>query len=789
MDWKDILIYIVPLFGAAVLSAILASVAWRRRPRVGAATFAFYMVASGLWCFAYGMEILSNDIATMLFWAKVQYIGIATVATFCLIFSLQYARRWQPASYFYGFLFLIPIFTIIIAWLEPLTGLLWQDISVDATGPFSVLTFTYGPVFWLIVIYSYLELLASTIILADLSRRVPETYKKQIRLLVLASMFPWLGNIFYVLGVSLIPHLDLTPFGFFLTGIVMSWSVNRVQLLDITPIARNQILESMAVGILVLNRREHVIDINDSATAILNVSVNAVMGKDVGSLFTGSLAPLLNYKQFDYAHGEIDLSQPDRPCFVDLHVTPLYDYREELIGRTLVLHEITDRKVAEIALTRQKQLFENLVEITRFVLGQNSIHESLKETVQNALNLTGAEAGSLFLLDASGKVVNSILARGDLPIEEKREIESDVMNRGLAGWVNQHRQAALIPDATQDERWMTLPDQPYQAMSVMAIPIITGTQLLGLLTLTHSSKHYFGQNDLQLMQAAVNQMALALRNVQMVDTQQQLILELSRAKDEAELANRAKSTFLANMTHELRTPLSAIIGYSELLQEWLGMEANGDEKTAVFMNPRLQKIGTAAHHLVAIISDILDLSKIEAGKMAVYPKTFSVIEMVDEVVGTAESLMAQNGNILSVNCPPAIGSMTTDPTRVTQILLNLLGNAAKFTRDGQVTLTVMAETAVSTPDLIHFKIQDNGIGIPAEEIPTLFRPFTQVNESTNTHAEGTGLGLAISQNFAHMLGGHIDIESKLGQGSTFTVHLPRNIPQTTHAEISKVQQV
>ena len=219
------------------------------------------------------------------------------------------------------------------------------------------------------------------------------------------------------------------------------------------------------------------------------------------------------------------------------------------------------------------------------------------------------------------------------------------------------------------------------------------------------------------------------------------------------------------------------------------MEANGDEKTAVFMNPRLQKIGTAAHHLVAIISDILDLSKIEAGKMAVYPKTFSVIEMVDEVVGTAESLMAQNGNILSVNCPPAIGSMTTDPTRVTQILLNLLGNAAKFTRDGQVTLTVMAETAVSTPDLIHFKIQDNGIGIPAEEIPTLFRPFTQVNESTNTHAEGTGLGLAISQNFAQMLGGHIDIESKLGQGSTFTVHLPRNIPQTTHAEISKVQQV
>jgi PAS domain S-box-containing protein len=786
MDWKNLLIYIIPLLGAAALSFILAVLAWQRRPRIGATTFAFYMVASGLWCFAYGMEILATDLDAMLFWAKIQYLGIATVAPICLLFCLQYSRRWRPPPYFYSLLFIIPTFVIVIAWLEPATGLLWQTISVDTSGPFSVLTFTYGPVFWLLVIFSYLELLASTFILLDLFRRVPETYKRQIRLIVIATLFPWLGNIFYILGIRLVPGLDLTPFGFFMTGLVMAWSLNRVQLLNITPIARNQILENLAGGILVLNRREHVIDINQSATDILDAPANSVIGQNVETLFTGSLAPLQNYKQLDYEHSEFNLSQPHKSCYVDLHVTPLYDHRDELIGRTLVFHDVTNRKLAEIALNQQKQLFENLVEITRFVLAQDTIHESLKETVQSALNLTGAEAGSLFLLDASGNVVNSLLARGDLPVQEKREIETDVMNHGLAGWVNQHRQAVLIPDTMQDDRWMTLPDQPYQALSVMAVPIITGSQLLGLLTLTHSNKHFFMEDDLHLIQAAVDQMALALRNVQMVDRQQQLILELSLAKDEAELANRAKSTFLANMTHELRTPLSSIIGYSELLQEWLDLNDNHAE-AAVFMEPRLEKIGAAAHHLLTIIGEILDLSKIEAGKIAVYPETFSIVEMVDEVAGTAESLAAKNENTLVIKCPPDIGDMTTDPTRVKQILINLLGNAAKFTQNGEVVLTVMAETAVSSTNLIRFKIQDNGIGIPAAEIPKLFKPFTQVGENTGSHTDGTGLGLAISQNFAQILGGRIDIESKLGQGSTFTVHLPRTIPQPIQPEKAKVQ--
>ena len=213
MDWNNNLFLLIPLFlfGATLLLAIMAVVAWRRRPGIGATPFAFYMVASGLWCFGYGMEIMATKLDSMLFWSKVQYLGISTVAVFCLIFCLQYARRWRLPSYFFSLLFIIPIFTIIVAWLEPYTGLLWQTISVDALGSFSVLTFTYGPVFWLIIAYSYIALITSTFILVDFSRRVPEIYRKQIQLLVMASLLPWLGNIFYVLKISFIPNLDLTP--------------------------------------------------------------------------------------------------------------------------------------------------------------------------------------------------------------------------------------------------------------------------------------------------------------------------------------------------------------------------------------------------------------------------------------------------------------------------------------------------------------------------------------------------------------------------------------------------
>ena len=243
--------------------------------------------------------------------------------------------------------------------------------------------------------------------------------------------------------------------------------------------------------------------------------------------------------------------------------------------------------------------------------------------------------------------------------------------------------------------------------------------------------------------------------------------EAEDARAAAESANQAKSEFLANMSHELRTPLSAIIGYSEMMLEELDEGSDGAGLSA-----DMRKIEGNARHLLGLINDVLDLSKIEAGKMDVYAETFSVVTMLEDLSTTVGSLIGKKGNRLDIRLAPDLADMHSDVTKVRQILLNLLSNAAKFTEGGTITLSADRLADPDGVDRLVFAVADTGLGMTEEQLAKLFQRFQQADSSTTRKFGGTGLGLSLTKAFADMLHGSVSVSSKAGQGSRFTFTLP-----------------
>ena len=251
---------------------------------------------------------------------------------------------------------------------------------------------------------------------------------------------------------------------------------------------------------------------------------------------------------------------------------------------------------------------------------------------------------------------------------------------------------------------------------------------------------------------------------------EELVDSLAQARDEAMQATQTKSQFLANMSHELRTPLNAVIGITEMLQE--DAEDLGQDD---FIEP-LQRISKAGKHLLLLINEVLDLSKIEAGKLEFHLEDFDIPAMVRDVAGTAQPLAEENGNRLTVRCPDDLGSMRADLTRVRQVVLNLLSNACKFTKNGEVTVEAARQRA-EEEDWVTFAVSDTGIGMTPEQLDKLFKEFSQADSSITRDYGGTGLGLAISQRLCHMMGGDIGVESAPSVGTTFTVRLPAQVDE------------
>jgi signal transduction histidine kinase len=434
-------------------------------------------------------------------------------------------------------------------------------------------------------------------------------------------------------------------------------------------------------------------------------------------------------------------------------------------GSVSIQTDITELKRAEEAL-REKTEFLQLTElITRAANEATSVEEAMRVALDQVCERTGWPVGHVYKLEEpSGNLAPTGIWHLDEPgrfqsLRDVTEATRFAPGVGLPGRVFESGAPALIPDVTKDPnfpRAQVVSD--IGVKGAFAFPVLVGPKVVAVL-------EFFSDRAAEPDEALLEVMAqIGTQLGRVIERTQAEELQLA-AKKKAEAATEAKSSFLSNMSHELRTPLNVILGVSELMQEDAEEQGLDD-----FLEP-LDHVSREGKHLLHLIDEILDLSKIEAGKLEIRPEDFDIAALIRGTEVAAQPLADKNGNRLAVHCPEDIGTMHADPLRVRQIVLNLLSNACKFTEQGEVTLDA-ARDRVDGTDWLEIRVSDTGIGMTPEQTEKLFQEFTQADASMTRKYGGTGLGLAISRRLCRMMGGDIGLTSAPGLGTTFTVRLP-----------------
>jgi signal transduction histidine kinase len=473
--------------------------------------------------------------------------------------------------------------------------------------------------------------------------------------------------------------------------------------------------------------------------------------------------PLIKH---DEAIGAFNMLRQKTGLFTEKQIELLSNFAKQAviaIENTRLLRELRAR-TDELA--RSVEELRALGDVTQAVNSTIDLETVLTTIVAKATQLSSTEAGAIYVFDDAGREfrLRATYGMDDTIIAEIRDRHIHLGETAIGRAVEQ-RLPIQVPDIQSDPSAVLDVIVRAGFRALLTVPLLGADRIVGALVVRRKESGEFAKNTIELLQTFAAQSVLAIQNAR-------LFHEIEEKGRELAEASQHKSQFLANMSHELRTPLNAIIGVSEMLRE--------DAEAAKQDLEPLDRVLGAGRHLLALINDILDLSKIEAGRMELHLDSFALAPLINDVVKTIEPLAAKNGNQVAVHCDGEIGTMHADQMRLRQALLNLMSNANKFTERGSITINAR-HGQENGGDWITLAVADTGIGMTPEQMGKLFQEFSQASSSTASKYGGTGLGLVISRRFCQMMGGDITVASEPGHGSTFTIRLPRIVDAPNNA--------
>ena len=876
-----------------VVTAALAIYAWQHRAARGAVPLVLLTLSITAWSLGYALEIAGADLPTKLFWGKSAYLGIVAAPSLWLIFAVQYSNqgKWLTRRNVIA-LAIVPLITLSLVFTTEAHGLVWKQVYVNTIGDLSILGVVYGFWFWVHSAYSYILLLAGTLLISRSIISLQELYRGQSIALIVSVLAPWAGNILYLSGLGPIPGLDLTPFGFTVTVAALIWGVFRYKLIDLSPIARNMVIEEMRDSVLVLDAQNRITDLNPAAQRLLKLSASQAVGKMAAEVLSPWRDWVERFRDAQEASEEIVVNGEHGPHWHELRLSTLKDRHGHFVGRVIALRDITERKRMDEQLRQLSRAVESspasivitdaqanieyvnpkFTQLTGYtlkeVLGKNprflkstqtppEVFHQLWESLSAKREWRGEfcnrkRNGELYwefasispILDAAGNTTHYIAVKEDITERKKNEAEIDLvlqqeyvlgslLHLGLEDapleellpkilreilsvhWMPLTPKGGIFlvedkPDVLALQTQQNLPQTLQLICAHVAfgrclcgraaasrqivfadcvddrheniyagivdhghytVPILRGKNVLGVIVLYLPAGHQKTKSEEPFLRAVASIVAGIVERKKIegdlrheVKERQQAEAALAIARDQALDASRFKSQMLAKVSHELRTPLTAILGYSELLEDHSYGNLTEEQQKV------LGAILGSTRDLIELVSELLDGAQLEARALKLRPESFSPRKMLQDIESRIAVLAEKKGTLFTASISPDVpATLYCDETRLRQMLINLIGNAIKFTKEGSI------QTRLYCPDTDHWamEVADSGIGIPPEAQGYVFEAFRQV-PGTEKRGRGAGLGLSIVKQLTELMGGEISLKSEVGKGSVFTITLPIN---------------